>query len=55
MLTSKKKPPYLLLILGAVFAVYVGYLIGGVWVEGMELSTFLPEFTKVCNKPCVHI
>lgn len=51
MLVSKKKPPYVILLLGAILVAYIGYLIGGVWVEGMELSTFLPEFTKVCNKP----
>ena len=33
MKTSKKKPSILFLLLGAVLAGYIGYLIGGAWKQ----------------------
>ena len=51
MQTSKKKPSYVFLLLGALACAYLGYLAGGAWEDGMELATFLPAFTEVCNEP----
>ena len=51
MQTSKKKPSVLFLLLGAVFAGYLGYLIGGAWSEEVEFNTFLNKFNEVCSVP----
>lgn len=44
MQTSKKKPSMVFLLLGAILAGYLGYLIGGAWEEGMDLMEFLDRF-----------
>ena len=49
--TSKKKPSVVLFLLGSVVASYLGYLIGGVWKEGMVAATFLPAFLEICEDP----
>ena len=51
MKTSKKKPSILFLLLGAVLAGYIGYLIGGAWKQGIELNEFLHRFNKICAAP----
>ena len=51
MQTSKKKPSMVFLLLGAVLAGYLGYLIGGAWEEGIELMEFLDRFSAVCEAP----
>ena len=51
MKTTKKKPSVILLFVGAVFAVYVGYLAGGAWEEGMSLFSFLQRFNALCASP----
>ena len=49
--TGKKKPSVVLFLLGSFLAGCLGYLIGGVWQEGMVFATFLPAFLEVCNNP----
>ena len=49
--TSKKKPSVILFLFGSLLAAYLGYLIGGVWEEGMVFATFLPAFLKVWEHP----
>lgn len=51
MQTSKKKPSVLFLLFGAVFAAYLGYLIGGAWEKGMHLLDFMDKFSIVCESP----
>ena len=51
MQTSKKKPSMVFLLLGAVFAGYLGYLIGGAWEKGIALMEFLDRFSAVCEAP----
>ena len=51
MQTSKKKPSMVFLLLGAILAGYLGYLIGGAWEEGMDLMEFLDRFSTVCEDP----
>ena len=51
MQTSKKKPSMVFLLLGAVLAGYLGYLIGGAWEEGIELMDFMDRFSVVCETP----
>ena len=41
MQTTKKKPNILLIVLGAVLASYLGYLVAGAWREGIEFNAFL--------------
>ena len=49
--TGKKKPSVVLFLLGSFLAVYLGYLVGGIWQEGMVFAAFLPAFLEACNKP----
>ena len=51
MQTSKKKPSVLFLLLGAVLAGYLGYLIGGAWENGIQLNEFMERFNVVCAAP----
>ena len=51
MQTSKKKPSMVFLLLGAVLAGYLGYLVGGAWEEGIDLMTFMDRFNVVCETP----
>ena len=54
MQTTKKKPSILFVLLGAIISGYVGYLINGAWNEGIDINTFLENFTNVCNKPLAN-
>lgn len=51
MQTSKKKPSVIFLLLGAVLAGYLGYLIGGACTDGMEFNSFMEKFNEVCSAP----
>lgn len=51
MQTSKKKPSVLFLLLGAVIAGYLGYLIGGAWTDGIEFNAFMSRFNEICAAP----
>ena len=51
MQTTKKKPNILLIVLGAVLASYLGYLMAGAWREGIEFNAFLERFEMVCAYP----
>lgn len=46
MQTTKKKPNILLIVLGAVLASYLGYLVAGAWREGIEFNAFLERFSR---------
>ena len=54
MKTSKKKPSILFLLLGAVLAGYIGYLIGGAWEQGIEMNEFINRFNKICAAPLAN-
>lgn len=51
MQTGKKKPSKVFLLLGAILAGYLGYLIGGAWEPGMDLMKFVERFNMVCEMP----
>lgn len=51
MYTTKKKPHIPLIILGAVLAVCLGYLVNGAWKEGMEFVDFLNSLNDVLSNP----
>ena len=41
MQTTKKKPLLIFILVGAVLAGYLGYLINGAWTEGIEQERYL--------------
>lgn len=51
MKTTKKKPSIPLIIIGALFAAYAGYLINGAWHQGIEFGDFVNNLTEVISYP----
>ena len=51
MQTTKKKPSKVLIVSGAILAVFVGYLAGGAWPGCENFLEFLEAFTKVMEAP----
>ncbi len=51
MQTTKKKPSLIFILVGAVLAGYLGYLINGAWVEGIAFNAFMDRFNEVCAVP----
>lgn len=51
MKTTKKKPSIFLIIIGALFAAYAGYLINGAWHQGIEFGDFVNNLTEVISYP----
>ena len=49
--TSEKKPSKLFISIGALLAIYLGYLVGGAWYKGIKLKEFIDKFNKVCEEP----
>ena len=49
--TGRKKPSPWLFVCGCLPVIYLGYLVGSVWEEGMVLAAFLPAFLAVCENP----
>ena len=47
----EKKPHIPLIILGAILAVCLGYLVNGAWKEGMEFVDFLNSLNDVLSNP----
>ena len=41
MQTTKKKPSLIFILVGAVLAGYLGYLINGAWTEGIAFNEFM--------------
>ena len=49
MQTTKKKPSLIFILVGAVLAGYLGYLINGAWTEGIAFNEFMDRFNdKMC-------
>nr|WP_308793600.1 type IV secretory system conjugative DNA transfer family protein [Agathobacter sp.] len=48
MQTTKKKPSLIFILVGAVLAGYLGYLINGAWIEGIAFNEFMDRFNEVC-------
>ena len=40
-----------MIILGAVLSGYLGYLLNGAWVQGMNFNEFSNRFNEVCADP----
>ena len=57
MQTTKKKPSLIFILVGAVLAGYLGYLINGAWTEGIAFNEFMDRFNEVCAVPLslIHI
>ena len=51
MQTTKKKPSLIFILVGAVLAGYLGYLINGAWTEGIAFNDFMNRFNEVCAVP----
>ena len=51
MKTTKKKPSIPLIIIGALFAAYAGYLVNGAWHQGIEFGDFVNNMTQVLSYP----
>ena len=51
MQTTKKKPSLIFILMGAVLAGYLGYLINGAWIEGIAFNEFMDRFNEVCAVP----
>ena len=47
MQTTKKKPSLIFILVGAVLAGYLGYLINGAWIEGIAFNEFMDRFNAV--------
>ena len=48
---TRKKPSWVWIVAGACFFAYLGYLLGGVWEEGMQLADFLEACNAVRDAP----
>lgn len=48
---KKKKIPWIGIIVGAVFAAYFGYLLGGAWYKGIEFAEFVARLNDVISRP----
>ena len=51
MQTTKKMPSLIFILVGAVLAGYLGYLINGAWTEGIAFNEFMDRFNEVCAVP----
>ena len=51
MQTTKKMPSLIFILVGAVLAGYLGYLINGAWSEGVAFNEFMNRFNEVCAAP----
>ena len=51
MQTTKKKPSLIFILVGAMLAGYLGYLINGAWTEGIAFNEFMDRFNEVCAVP----
>ena len=51
MKTTKKKPSIPLIIVGALLAAYLGYLVNGAWHQGIEFGDFVNNMTEVLSYP----
>ena len=51
MQTKKKKVPWILVALGGVFCVWLGYLIGGAWRKDIQAPEFINRFMDVLEHP----
>lgn len=51
MKTRKKKHLVGFLLLGGVFAGYLGYLMGGAWEQGIKVQELLSRFQRICDAP----
>lgn len=49
--TTKKKPNMVLILIGFLFTVYLGYLLAGAWKEGSDLNIFPAALEQVLYHP----
>ena len=51
MQTTKRKPNFFMIVVGAIASVFLGYLVAGAWREGIEFNEFMERFQVVCAYP----
>lgn len=51
MTEKKKKPSAVLLVIGALIAGYIGYLINGAWMKGMNINELVDSLNQVFANP----
>lgn len=51
MTEKKKKPSAVLLVIGALIAGYIGYLINGAWTKGMNINELVDSLNQVFANP----
>lgn len=51
MQTTKRKPNFFMIAVGAIASVFLGYLVAGAWREGIEFNEFMERFQVVCAYP----
>ena len=47
---NKKKTSVWLIVLGGVLAAYGGYLLNGIWEQGIDINTFMEELNKLLQE-----
>jgi len=50
----KKKPPIVFFTIGLFISVYLGYLVGGAWVDGINIFDFIMKFSDVIKEPLTN-
>ncbi len=48
---EKRKPPWILIGIGAILSVYLGYLAGGAWSENSNAFLFTTRFAEILKEP----
>lgn len=48
---NKKKTSVWLIVLGGVLAAYGGYLLNGIWEQGIDINTFMERLNMVMARP----
>ena len=51
MIYKKKSPSIIIVIVGAVFAAYAGYLVNGAWTTGININDFINKLNQILAQP----
>lgn len=51
MIYKKKCPSIIIVIVGAVFAAYAGYLVNGAWTTGININDFINKLNQILAQP----
>ena len=51
MIYKKKSPSIIIVIVGAVFVAYAGYLVNGAWTTGININDFINKLNQILAQP----